>query len=36
MHEIIPGILEKDYDELKNKIALVRGVVPVAQIDLCD
>jgi len=36
MHEIIPGILEKDYDELKNKIALVRGIVPVVQIDLCD
>ncbi|MCX6755046.1 MAG: hypothetical protein NT068_00695 [Candidatus Nomurabacteria bacterium] len=34
--EIIPTILTKSYDDLKNKIALVRGVVPVAQIDICD
>lgn len=36
MVEIIPAILEKDYEDLKNKIALVRGVVPLMQIDLCD
>lgn len=36
MVEIIPAILEKDYEDLKDKIALVRGVVPVAQIDFCD
>lgn len=36
MVEIIPAILEKDYEDLKNKIALVRGVVPVVQIDFCD
>jgi len=36
MVEIIPAILEKDYEDLKNKIALVRSVVPVVQIDLCD
>jgi len=36
MAEIIPAILEKDYEDLKNKIALVRGFVPVVQIDLCD
>jgi len=36
MVEIIPAILEKDYEDLKNKIALVRGVVPMVQIDLCD
>ncbi len=34
--EIIPAILVKDYEEMKNKIALVRGMVPVVQIDICD
>lgn len=34
--EVIPAILVKDYEEMKNKIALVRGVVPVVQIDICD
>ena len=34
--EIIPAILAKDYEEMKDKIALVRGIVPVVQIDLCD
>lgn len=36
MIEIIPAILPKDYEDMKNKIALVRGLVPIAQIDLCD
>lgn len=36
MIEVIPAILTKDYEELKNKIALVRGVVPLVQIDVCD
>lgn len=36
MAEIIPAILPKDYEELKDKIALVRGVAPLAQIDICD
>ena len=36
MAEIIPAILTKSYEDLKNKIALVRGVVPIAQIDICD
>ncbi|MBU0999435.1 hypothetical protein KKG24_04025 [Patescibacteria group bacterium] len=36
MPEIVPAILEEDYDDLKDKIALVRGVVPVVQIDFCD
>lgn len=36
MLEIIPAILPKNYEDLKNKIALVRGVVPIVQIDLCD
>lgn len=34
--EVIPAILVKDYEEMKNKIALVRGVVPLVQIDICD
>jgi len=34
--EIIPAVLVKNYDELKNKIALVRGVVSMVQIDICD
>ena len=36
MIEIIPAILPKNYEDLKNKIALVRGIVPVVQIDICD
>ncbi len=36
MADIIPAILPKNYEDLKNKIALVRGVVPVVQIDICD
>ena len=34
--DIIPAILPKNYEDLKNKIALVRGIVPVTQIDICD
>ena len=34
--EIIPAILPKDYEDMKNKIALVRGHVPIVQIDICD
>lgn len=36
MIEIIPAILPKNYADMKNKIALVRGIVPVVQIDICD
>ena len=36
MTEIIPAILPKNYEDLKNKISLVRGVVPIVQIDICD
>lgn len=36
MIDIIPSILEKNYEGMKNKIALVRGIVPIVQIDLCD
>lgn len=36
MHEIIPAILPKNYEDLKNKIALVRGVTKLVQVDICD
>ncbi|MDE2399706.1 MAG: hypothetical protein KGL67_01705 [Patescibacteria group bacterium] len=36
MAEIIPAILSKNYEDLKNKISLVRGIVPIVQIDICD
>ncbi|MBP6884106.1 MAG: hypothetical protein KBC06_02645 [Candidatus Pacebacteria bacterium] len=36
MVEIIPAVIPKNYEDLKNNIALVRGVVPVVQIDICD
>ena len=36
MIDIIPAVLEKDYESMKNKISLIRGVAPVVQIDLCD
>jgi ribulose-phosphate 3-epimerase len=34
--EIIPAIMPKNYEDLKNKVALVRGVVQTVQIDLMD
>lgn len=34
--EIIPAILTNSYDDLKNKISLVRGFVPLVQVDICD
>jgi ribulose-phosphate 3-epimerase len=34
--EIIPAILPKNYEDMKNHITLVRGVVPLVQIDICD
>src|SRR3989344_5430112 len=36
MAEILPAILPKNYEDLKNKVALVRGIAPVVQVDLCD
>ena len=36
MAEIIPAVLPKNYEDLKNKISLVRGAAPVVQIDICD
>jgi len=34
--EIIPAIIPKDIKELEEKLGLVRGVVPVVQIDVLD
>ncbi len=34
--EIIPAIMPKNYEDLKNKIALVRDFVSMIQIDICD
>jgi pentose-5-phosphate-3-epimerase len=36
MIEVLPAILPKNYEDLKNKIATVRGVVRTVQVDLCD
>ncbi len=36
MTEIIPAILPKNYEDMKNKIALAKGAVSLVQIDLCD
>lgn len=34
--EIIPAILPKDFNEIEEKIALVTGLAPTVQIDICD
>ncbi len=36
MIEVIPAILPKNYEDLKNKISLVKEVVSFVQIDICD
>lgn len=36
MTEIIPAILPEDIDDLREKLSLVSGIVPLAQIDVCD
>ena len=36
MAEIIPAILAKNYDDLKNKVAIMRGVASIVQVDICD
>lgn len=36
MIEIIPAILPKNYEDMKDKIALIRGHVSMVQIDFCD
>lgn len=34
--EIIPAILPKDFAEVEEKMSLMRGLVPLVQIDICD
>lgn len=36
MAEITPAILSKDYEDLKNHLAMVKGYAPVVQVDICD
>lgn len=36
MTEIIPAILPENIDDLREKLSLVSGLVPLAQIDVCD
>jgi pentose-5-phosphate-3-epimerase len=36
MAEIIPAILEKNFNEIKNKLTFLRGRVKCVQIDFCD
>lgn len=34
--DIIPAILPKDFNELEDKVNLVKGFVDTVQIDICD
>ena len=34
--EIIPAIMPKNYEDLKNKVARLRGLVSIVQIDIMD
>jgi len=34
--EIIPAIIPQSFEDLEEKLSLVRGVVPVVQIDITD
>lgn len=36
MTEIIPAILPEDIDDLREKLSLISGLVPLVQIDVCD
>jgi ribulose-phosphate 3-epimerase len=36
MIEIIPAILPKDLEDLRDKMAAVSGLAPLVQIDVCD
>lgn len=36
MIEIIPAILPKNYEDLKNHIAFIKDTVDVVQVDICD
>jgi ribulose-phosphate 3-epimerase len=34
--QIIPAILPKDFKDLEDHVAKVKGLVPLVQIDICD
>ena len=36
MTEVIPAIIAKDFDDLKNKISFFREYTKIVQIDICD
>jgi ribulose-phosphate 3-epimerase len=36
MIDVTPAILEEDLDNLRGKLALVSGLAPLVQIDVCD
>ena len=36
MIEVIPAILPKDLDDLRDRMAQVSGLAPMVQIDVCD
>lgn len=36
MAEIIPAILPEDIDDLREKLSLISGILPLVQIDVCD
>lgn len=36
MTEIIPAILPEDFDDLREHLALVRGIAPMVQVDIVD
>lgn len=35
-HQIIPAILPLDFDELQDKVSLIKGLVKTVQVDICD
>ncbi|MEK7555832.1 MAG: hypothetical protein AAB523_00925 [Patescibacteria group bacterium] len=36
MIEILPAIIPEDFEDLKEKLAQVRGIAPIVQIDIVD
>ncbi len=36
MTEIIPAVIPQDFEDLREHLSLVSGIVPIAQIDVCD
>lgn len=34
--EIIPAILPKNFQEIEEKIELIKGLAPLVQVDICD